>query len=164
MTATLFCPTENRVLTTKALRHGEFGISSCLCVFVVFGSTFIGCGRSGRPGEQPQPVTGSVTFQGKAVAAGLIRFSNPQTGIDMMAALHPDGAYEVVMARGAGLPTGTYRVAVMPPMPERPVGMAQVPKPSACPDIPTKYRDPLTSGLTLTVKPGSNVFDVDMRP
>jgi hypothetical protein len=32
------------------------------------------------------------------------------------------------------------------------------------PNIPQKYQDPATSGLTLTVKPASNTFDVDMQP
>ena len=45
----------------------------------------------------------------------------------------------------------------MGPMPQPP------PKP-ACHDIPEKYRSPSTSGLTLTIKPGNNPFDVDMQP
>jgi hypothetical protein len=152
---------ENTLLTTRARRHEESGGLSCLCVLIVLGSMLMGCGRSG---EKPQPVSGRVTFQGKAVAAGMIRFSNPQAAIDIMANLRPDGAYEVLMARGAGLPTGTYQVAVMPPMVERPIGMGQAPKPPVCADIPAKYRQPSTSGLTLTVKPGRNVLDVDMQP
>jgi hypothetical protein len=129
---------------------------------MVLGCSLAGCGDS-HP--TPQPVLGRVTFQGKPVAAGMIRFSNSQATIDIMADLHPDGAYEVMMARGAGLPERTYQVAVMPPRVERPVGMDQPStKPPACLDIPAKYRQMSTSELTLTVKPGNNVLDVDMQP
>lgn len=125
---------------------------------VVFG----GCGGSG---ENLQPVSGKVTFQGNAVAAGTMRFSNPQTGIDMTADLRPDGTYEAMRAHGAGLPEGTYQVAVMPPRLSPVVGpMKVLPKPPDCRDIPAKYRQPSTSGLTLTVKSGTNRFDVDMQP
>ena len=32
------------------------------------------------------------------------------------------------------------------------------------PNIPERYHDPATSGLTVTVKPESNTFDLDMQP
>jgi hypothetical protein len=123
-----------------------------------------GCGPSGK---KVWPVSGKVTYQGKPVAAGTIRFQ--KLDVDMTAGLRPDGGYEVIMAEGRGLPEGDYQVAVIPlsaipgsPIPMGPI-KAPLPKP-VCRDIPQKYRDPSTSGLTLTVKPGNNPFDVDMRP
>jgi hypothetical protein len=125
-------------------------------------SMLLGCGGSR---EKPCPVFGKATFQGKPISAGVIRFSNPQAAIDMTADIGVDGAYEVRMAHGAGLPEGTYRVAVMPPRRPWPLGpIKERPKPPDCRNIPEKYRQPLTSGLTLTVKPGDNRFDVDMQP
>jgi hypothetical protein len=82
-----------------------------------------------------------------------------------MASLRPDGAYEVATAKGAGLPMGTYRVAITPPRVDMPLGpMTALPKPQSYPNIPPKYHDPSTSGLTVTIKAGDNHFDVDMKP
>ena len=69
------------------------------------------------------------------------------------------------MARGVGLPEGTYAVAIMPPRIDLPPGTIRPPpQPPQYPDIPNKYRQPSTSGLNLTVKSGKNDFDVDMQP
>ena len=125
----------------------------------------LGLSGCGPPREKLWPVSGKVTFRGKPVAAGTIRFSNPQIGIDMTARLHSDGAYEVVMARGAGLPEGTYQVAIMPPRVDIPIeSTANPPKQPPCLDIPERYRLPSTSRLVLTVKRDGNRFDVDMEP
>jgi len=137
----------NKTLIAAALAAFVFGLSGC-----------------GGAREKLWPVSGKVTFRGKPVAAGTIRFSNPQSGIDMTARLNSDGVYEVVMARGVGLPEGTYQVAIMPPRVDIPVGStAKPPKPPACLDIPERYRLLSTSGLTRTVKPHHNRFDVDMK-
>jgi hypothetical protein len=111
------------------------------------------------------PLSGHVTFKGQAVTEGLIRFSNPQAGVDVTASLRSDGAYEAAMSQGAGLPPGVYRVAVTPPLAQMPSDPAKtVPKLREFPNIPTKYRDVSTSGLTLTLEPGGSRFDVDMQP
>ena len=116
-----------------------------------------------RPAQKLCPVAGKVTFQGKPVTAGMIRFSNTQAPVDMLARLGPDGYYEVIRGHGPGLPEGTYQVAIVPPRPDRPLGPMAPSKPVEFPNIPEKYRQPSTSGLTLTVKPGRNNFDVDMQ-
>lgn len=125
----------------------------------------LGLGLSGcqRSEEAIWPISGTVTFQGKPISAGMIRFGNPTRGIDMTAAVQSDGAYTVVTARGAGLPEGTYRVAVVPPAIRIPLGPIKQPlEPQSYPDIPPKFREFQTSGLTLTVKRGENRFDVAM--
>jgi hypothetical protein len=122
-----------------------------------------GCGHSGK---KVWPVSGKVTYRRNPVTAGAIRFR--KLGVDMIANLRPDGSYEIVMAEGRGLPEGDYQVAIIPrnaaPGSPPPIGpiTAPLPKP-VCRDIPEKYRDPSTSKLTLTVKPGINPFDVDMQ-
>lgn len=122
-------------------------------------------GGCGSRSEMLYPVTGKVTFRGKAVAAGMMRFCNPQAGIDMTAEIRPDGTYEAMRAHGAGLPEGTYQVAVMPPRLPAVMGpMKEIPKPPECRDIPAKYRQPSTSRLAMTVKTDANHFDVDMQP
>ena len=162
MTAILFQaqPTKKTFSTTKAQRPNASGVLWCLGVLAVLGFALSGCGESR---EKPQPVFGKVTFQGKPVSAGTIRFSNPQAAIDMTADLRSDGTYEIVTAHGAGLPEGTYQVAITPPRIDVPL-IGPPPKTPECRDIPAKYRQPSTSGLTLTLKPDVKSFDVDMNP
>jgi hypothetical protein len=129
----------------------------CLLALIVF--FLSGCGRTH---ETLYPVVGRVTFQGRPVAAGIIRFSNPKIGIDTLADLRPDGTYEVVRAHGPGLPAGKYRVAILPPRVDMPLGATRPPPSPECSNIPNKYRDPTTSGLTHTVTPDNKDFDVNM--
>jgi hypothetical protein len=160
MTARLFPLIEEASKNALCRKAASSAILATAAAMLVFG--FSGCGPAR---EKLWPVSGKVTFRGKPVAAGAIRFSNPQIGIDMTAELHADGAYEVVMANGAGLPEGTYQVAVMPPRVNIPIeSTANPPKRPPCLDIPERYRLPSTSRLTLTVKRDRNRFDVDMAP
>lgn len=128
---------------------------------VAFGLS--GCGDSG---PKHWPLVGKVTFKGKPVSEATIRFSKPDAGVDIIATLGPDGAYAVDTARGAGLPEGTYQVAIIPAPAKAPQGpMLGPPTPAPKrPDIPERYRQTMSSGLTMTVKPGNNSFDVDMLP
>lgn len=133
----------------------------CLGALVVGIPLLAGCGQTH---ETLYPVSGKVTFQGKPVSAGIIRFSNKKVGIDITAPLCADGGYEMIMARGSGLPTGAYQVSVLPPRFDLPIGAKPpFPKTPKCLDIPEQYRLPLTSGLTMTVKSEINRFDVDMQ-
>jgi predicted small lipoprotein YifL len=120
-----------------------------------------GCGAKG---PKLFPVSGRVTFQSKPVSAGKVRFSNPPAGVDILADLQPDGAYHVRMANSNGLPEGNYGVAVVPPSVDVPVGAPAPPPATECRDIPARYRNPETSGLTWTVKSGNSEFNIDMRP
>jgi hypothetical protein len=126
------------------------------------GFALAGCGS----GEVRGRVVGNVTFQGKAVTEGIVVFNNNDKGVHMTTKLRPDGSYEIITAKGAGLAVGTYRVSVCPPPPELPPMLTSGPPPAtkAYPNIPQKYRDQTTSGLTLTVKPGENRFDIAMEP
>ena len=139
--------------------------TALLAVFFLLGLGLAGCGSTE---DGLHPVTGKVTFQGKPVAGGQIRFRDAQAGIDMVANLS-EAAYAATTGGRAGLPEGTYGVAILPPrwdMPMVPPGeqIRQPAQPPPCLDIPARYRQLATSGLELTVQPGENVFDVDMRP
>jgi hypothetical protein len=70
------------------------------------------------------------------------------------------------MSDGPGLLVGDYQVAVMPPVVEGPGSKTPGTRtPGAYRDIPQKYRNPKTSGLTLTVNGGTNPpFTIDMKP
>jgi hypothetical protein len=114
-------------------------------------------------GETRGQVAGKVTFQGKPVSEGFVLLSNHDKGIHVTADLKPDGSYAVRMAKGPGLPVGVYLVCVCPP-PIQPKGVFDVSKIKEYPNIPQKYRNPPTSGLTLSVKCGANPLDIDMKP
>jgi hypothetical protein len=133
--------------------------------------TPLGCGQSG---PAYWPISGKVTFQGKPVGNGQIRFCNSKAGIDVVESLDAEGRYTVVTGKRKGVPGGQYQVAVMPKLDFSNVKCNKDgrPLPSTMPsvsernppNIPAKYHDPATSGLTMTVKPESNTFDVDMQP
>ena len=134
--------------------------------FAVMALMLFGCGQSG---PKYWPVSGKVTFRGKPVVAASIRFSNPGAGVDVVAELDADGQY-VIIGEKTGLPEGMYQVAVVPKLnydniQQTPGGLvipSSMPSMNR-PDIPTRYHDPATSGLTMTVKPEPNAFDVEMQ-
>ena len=52
---------------------------------------------------------GKVTFQGKPVAIGQIRFCNPKAGIDVVESLKTDGHYVIITGSQRGLAEGNTR-------------------------------------------------------
>lgn len=133
---------------------------SLVVIVAMFGLAAVGCGS----GKRLEPVGGKATFEGKPTANAQIRFLNRESGIDVMAVADDNGVYKVVMAKGAGLPVGEYRVAVMPPVVDIPIGQTTRPlNQELRSDIPERYRHPETSGLALTVKPRPGAFDIDMQ-
>lgn len=147
----------------------RYTIARLLCL-AALALTLLGCGRSG---PAYWPISGKVTFQGKPVGSASIRFCNSKAGIDVVELLDANGQYTVVTGDRKGIPEGQYEVAVMPKLDfsnakcdENGLPVRST-MPSALernpPNIPTKYHDPATSGLTLTVKAEPNTFDVDMQ-
>ena len=134
-----------------------------LAISLLMGLAFAISGCS--PGEVRGRIAGKVTFQGNPVPEGLVFFSNDDKGIHMSGSLKSDGTYEILTAKGAGLPLAKYQACVRPPV--QPLSTEAVGKSLAVkryPDIPQKYRDFATSGLSLDVKEGGNQFDIAMEP
>jgi hypothetical protein len=125
-----------------------------LCLFLT------GCGSRVERGR----ISGKVTFQQQPVSEGLVLFSDASKGIHMMADLKSDGAYEITTAEGVGLPLGTYRVCVCPPLAVPTTERGPAPELKVHNNIPKRYSHYETSGLTLTVKSGQNLLDIDMKP
>ncbi len=121
---------------------------------------FSGCKEPEKLGR----IGGKVTFQGKPVTEGLVLFSCIDKGVNMTAQLKKDGSYEIIMAKGAGLPLGEYRVCVSPPVPFYQIGEKPPARPKQYPNIPAKYRNNQTAALTTTVIDGDNRFDIEMKP
>ena len=158
--------TENSLATTSRFNAAS-PLSRALCWATILSLVLCGCGS----GEARGRVVGKVTFQGQAVPEGIVVFNNDEKAVHTNAKLKSDGNYEIITAKGAGLPIGTYRIAVRPPSP-RPAPLptsvaaakSEPEETKQYPNIPQKYRDPKTSGLTLTVKEGENSFDIAMQP
>jgi hypothetical protein len=110
-------------------------------------------------------VAGRVTYEGQPFSEAEIHFSNPDQGVFIKAPLGGDGSYEMKIAGRLGLPLGAYQVAIRKPTFDAVTGGPQpTPPPRTFPDIPPKYLEPETSGLSLTVKPGMNELNIDLQP
>jgi hypothetical protein len=134
-----------------------------------------GCGGKGD-------VTGTVKYKGETMTKGtvMLQVGNNQPFISDIG---PDGTYTV-----KGIPTGTAKIAVnvlddsitahfrkmsaygrekqKAADPENPGGAAPAPPapdPSSFYVVPQKYAEVNTSGLTLEVKSGKNMHDIDIN-
>jgi hypothetical protein len=134
-----------------------------------------GCGSKGT-------VSGKVFYQGKPLPGGTVTFQQ-ETGA-FHSVIQDDGSYRV-----AGVLPGLATVTVSSPDPPRPaapqsmekmVEKAKVRKVEIPPEmakhmgdpeagkrrymaIPSKYKDANKSGLTFTVKSGSQEFDIQLE-
>lgn len=146
-------------MTTTSSPVSEHFRWPTLALLGLLGVFLSGCGSSVERGR----IFGKVTFQGQPVAAGMVSFACSENGVQMSADIKPDGSYEVITTAGAGLPLGTYRVSVCPPL----VAPVMMPGPATKAkedsNIPEKYRHYDTAGLTLTVKQGKNPFDIELK-
>jgi hypothetical protein len=131
---------------------------------VFLGLMISGCG--GRPGGT---VTGTVTYQGKRVPAGTVTFFGADDQTPVSVPIDSDGTYTATK-----VPLGSVKVAVstpLPPPPEAPgddkpkrrFGKGKImPSKVNVVSVPTLYSDPARSGLSLTVKEGSQPFDIKL--
>ncbi|MBN2291123.1 MAG: carboxypeptidase regulatory-like domain-containing protein [Pirellulales bacterium] len=128
-------------------------------VCLVLAACLPGCKKEETLGA----VSGKVTFKGQPLTEGVVMFVNKAKGVHMTAPVDAEGNYKVVMAKGAGLPPGEYQVTVNPPVLDAPMGAGPVQIP-VYPNIPQKYRNAKTSGLTLTVTEEGSTLNIDMQP
>ena len=119
----------------------------------------VGCG-----GPPQAVVRGTVTLDGKPLAAGLVVFE--ADGRSYAGEIGPDGRYELRHRGKAAVAPGTYGVAVLPPQPE----LVADPKTTDLRAVnpvdpalyPERYRSPATSGITQTVAAGESTVDLEM--
>ena len=114
----------------------------------------IGCGKP------TGTVYGMVTYSGKPVTVGWVSFRDTAKGMVAAMSLGPDGTYQLRFSGGLDIPVGEYVVTVSPPAPtDEEIEAHEIRK---FPNLPERYREPFTSPLRATVKPGENRFDIEL--
>lgn len=140
----------------RSIRSKKLGAGLTAAALVVL---LVGCG--GPKGDKNVgTVSGQVTHHGgKPLTDAVITFYAPKQGTSGFAPLGGDGKYRIETP----LKAGDYQVCVAPPEAVDPADGSPPPKPVQNADIPAKYRDYRTSGLTTTVKAGANEYNVELK-
>ncbi|MCA9061110.1 MAG: hypothetical protein KDA85_21505 [Planctomycetaceae bacterium] len=116
-----------------------------------------GCGPAETVREFVE-VSGTVTFQQQPVEEGNVSFEDAESGLSGTAPLESGGNFDVELV------AGNYRVWIEPPIIVTDSGPESEPgedyKDVA--NIPEKYRNPETSGLTLTVEGPTDAVQFEM--
>lgn len=144
--------------------------------------TIAGCGDSGgRTGSDPvYPVSGVITYKGKPVTGADVTFFNAEKNRSAFGKTNEKGEYKLTtFSSNDGAVEGEHKVAVLkyeqpsattpaantessayvPPA----LGESTEPKPPKS-DLPEKYGNQETSGVTATVKAeGANVINLDLE-
>lgn len=110
------------------------------------------------------PVTGKLTHNGGQLPGpAVISFRSKDTEFGAKYAVNSDGTFTLGSEWGAGIPPGTYMVAIQPPLPDpRASKERQVPTDTSY--IPIKYRRPHTSGFEAVVtEDGGGPFEFDIK-
>jgi hypothetical protein len=114
-------------------------------------------------------VTGTVRYKGEIVPAGKVTFFGPSNQA-ASAPINPDGTYTAT-----DVPLGSVKVIVNTLRPTAELKKAakqmkkrfgkgnEYPESSDAVSVPEKYGDPAKSPLSLTVKEGSQPYDIEMK-
>jgi hypothetical protein len=118
-----------------------------------------GCGKTERPA--PATVRGTVLFQGKPLAGGLIVFAPDRdkgaTGQPLSATIGPDGGYTLTHEGSPVVLPGWYRVAIANPPTTFDDG-------TASPRFPAALRRPDQAGLNREIYPAQdNVLNFEIE-
>lgn len=124
-----------------------------------------GCGETSKlPEGDTGTVSGTLTIDSKPPAPGAsVVMQHKGKGITASGVVGSDGSFKMITRGESAILAGDYLVGVTPapapPMtPEQEAAVNEgKPAPAAPPtDIPAKYHTPERSGLTFTVKAGTN--------
>jgi hypothetical protein len=121
-----------------------------------------------KPEPKGEPVSGTVTYKGQPIPAGVITFISKDGKTTVSAPLAEDGTYK------ATVPAGEYKVTVStdPAVPDKKPDPKTPPKlppvdpkkpPKVVVKIPAKYGDPKTTPLVITVKAGAQTIDIALQ-
>ncbi len=130
------------------------GSTSCTC-YLTLGVFFLtGCGGTTEQVSnllKPVPVKGTVTYKGKPLTGGTIRFEPEDGGREAAGNIEPDGSFTLsTFQSNDGAVAGSHKVAVEPPS-----GQSK--------SIPAKYRSAGSSGIVMEVSPEKTEYAVDLK-
>lgn len=119
-----------------------------------------GCG----PGKSS--VTGTVKYRGKLLVTGTVILAGPDH-TQVSAPINPDGTYRIdnIMAGPAQIGVASFKPSATTGRPAKQRAGGAPPRPvddAGWFEIPDKYADPLTSGLTTELKAGPNDHPIDL--
>jgi hypothetical protein len=111
-------------------------------------------------GNGLETLRGTVTCDGKPLAAATVAFYPDGGGPTAYASTGSNGAYEAKTGSRYGLPAGKYRVSVMATAMVQPDDKYADPISQSL--IPEKYSAPTTSGLEITVPAPGGKYDIGL--
>jgi hypothetical protein len=122
-------------------------------VLVLIGLGFCGCG------SKTGTVSGKVLYQGQTLSYGLVIFVASDGKVSPPAGIEVDGTYAA-----HDVPVGPVKVCVevLPLLGGDGGGAKDRPRPRYVP-VPLKYKDAQQTDLTLDVKPGANVYNIELH-
>ena len=122
------------------------------------------CGLlSGCGSTYDASVAGAITFDGKALPRGTVKFApDGGGGPTAYGRIGDDGSYTIMTGRERGLPAGSYVVTVVANEPSVPGPNPSLPPAAGKPITPPWLRDQAKSPLKYTVKPGKNEINLDL--
>jgi hypothetical protein len=126
-----------------------------LAILVVF----TGCG-----GTYNSHAEGTVTLDGKPLSFGWVAYHAKSGGPAAYSPIEANGSYSIRTGSEVGLPSGDYQVTVTAN--EAPTQMKSKdggPMPTGKQITPAWYGSKDMSGLTVSVKPGSNTINLELK-
>jgi hypothetical protein len=126
-------------------------------VSVMATALLVGCG-----GKYDASVTGAITFDGKPLPRGTVKFAPQGSGPAAYGLVSEDGSYSIMTGRESGLPAGSYIVTVVANEPSVPGQNPSLPPAPGKPITPPWFRDQTKSPLKYVVKAGKNEINLDL--
>lgn len=138
------------------------GLANCRRVACAAGliaaiGSMTGCG-----GRYDASVKGAITFDGKPLPRGTIKFVPDESGPAAYGMIESDGSYSIMTGREKGLPPGPYTVTVVANEPSVQGQNPSLPPAPGKPITPPWFRDQTKSPLKYTIKPGKNEINLDL--
>jgi hypothetical protein len=122
---------------------------------LLFVVVFLAAGCAKKGGMETAPVSGKVTYRGKAVPTGTVMFV-PTEGPAATGNIASDGTYKLeTYTAGDGAVIGTHKVTITA-LQDMAGALPEQRSPTPPPLVPAKYLSGETSGLVAEVKPKTN--------
>ncbi|MDA0835771.1 MAG: carboxypeptidase-like regulatory domain-containing protein [Planctomycetota bacterium] len=131
--------------------------SIVLCMVLLFG-----CGPEGPPLLELEPVTGTVTLDGKPLNNAVVMFIPINEGLESNAKTNDQGVYELEIRGNKGIKAGEYKVTINKRV--KPDGSELDPGGGMGENLlPAKYSEMVNTELKATVPKGGGKIDFDLK-